>query len=112
MDDLLAKIKNKKFQKNILIYFIIFVVIILLLNWLVKSMQTNRNKNQAENFNVYYSQLLKQCGQEKKVYDCCFNSVAYMAANNYKTAEISCNPGFKINTYNCQGSYKWCEMIR
>jgi len=112
MSDLLEKIKNRKFQKNILVYAIIFVIIILLLNWLIKSQAANRNKNQAESFDAYYSQLLAHCGKEKKVYDCCFNSVAYMAASNFEIAGIGCNPGFKLNTFNCQGSLKWCEMIR
>ena len=112
MDDLLTKIKNKKFQKNILIYFIIFVVIILLLNWLIKSQQANRNQNQVENFNAYYKGLLNQCGKDKEVYNCCFNSVAHMAASNLKIAGIGCEPSFKLNTFNCKGSYKWCEMAR
>jgi len=112
MSDLFDKLKNKKFQKNVLIYFMIFIVIIFLTNWLVKSGQNDRNKNQAENFNAYYKGLLAQCGQEKKVYDCCFNSVSYMAANDLKQAGIGCEPGFKLNTFGCKGSYKWCEMIR
>ncbi|MDD4272059.1 MAG: hypothetical protein PHF50_04640 [Patescibacteria group bacterium] len=103
---------NKKFQKNILIFAVIFILIILLLNWLIKSGQASRNKNQTEDFNVYYKELLARCGQEKKVYDCCFNSVAYMASNNLKLAGIGCNPGLKLNAYSCLGSYKWCEMIR
>lgn len=111
MNDLLDKLR-KKFLINILIYAVIFVVIIFLLNWLIKSGQADRDKNQAENFNEYYKSLLAQCGEEKEIYDCCFNSVAFMAANNYKIGGIGCDPGFKINTYNCQGSYKWCEMIR
>jgi len=112
MDNLSDKIKNKKFQKKILICIIIFVVIILLLNWLIKSGQANRSKNQAENFNAYYKGLLVQCDKQGAAYNCCSNSVAYMAANGFKQAGISCNPGFRLNTYSCAGSYKWCEMIR
>ena len=112
MDNLSDKIKNKKFQKKILIYIIIFVVIILLLNWLIKSGQSNRNKNQAENFNAYYKGLLAQCDKASAAYNCCFNSVAYMAANNFKQAGIGCDPGFKLNMFKCEGSYKWCEMVR
>ena len=112
MDEIKAKLKNKKFQKNILIYLLIFIAIIFLVNWLIKSGQADRNKNQAENFNVYYKNLLEQCGREQKTHDCCFNSVAFMAANNLKLGGVSCDPGFKINTFSCAGSYKWCEMIR
>ncbi len=113
MEDTKAILRDKKFQKKILIYLIIFIVIIFVVNWLIKSRQADRNKNQAENFNAYYKQLLAQCSYDKKIYDCCFNSVAYMAENNYKLATaIGCEPGYKINTYNCQGSYKWCEMFR
>ena len=112
MDEITGKLKNKKFQRNVLIYIIIFVVIIFLLNWLIKSGQADRNKNQAENFNAYYKGLLVQCGKDKKAYDCCFNSVEYMAANNLELAGIGCNPAFKLNTFSCPGSYKWCEMIR
>jgi len=112
MGETLNKFKNKNFQKNILIYAIIFVAVIFLLNWLVKSSQAGRNKNQAENFNVYYKELLRRCEKDGKIYDCCFNSVTYMAANNLKTAGIGCDPGFKLNTFDCQGAYKWCEMIR
>jgi len=112
MDEIIAKLKIKKFKKNIIIYFIIFIIIIILLNWLAKSGQANRNKNQEKNFNDYYKQLLNQCNKDKKIYDCCFDSVAYMAAGDLKTTEAGCNPGFKPNTFNCPGSYKWCEMIR
>jgi hypothetical protein len=112
MSDLFDKIKNKKFQKNIIIYFIIFLVMIFIVSWLVKSGQTARNKNQTENFNAYYKELLARCGKESESYNCCYNSVAYMASNSLKTAGIGCDPGFKINTFNCQGSYRWCEMIR
>lgn len=111
MGNLSDKIKNKRFQKKILIYIIIFVVIILLLNWLAKSEQANR-MNQAENFNVYYKGLLAQCDKASAAYTCCFNSVAYMAANNFKQAGIGCDPGFKLNMFKCEGSYKWCEMVR
>ncbi len=112
MDNLLAKIKNKKFLTNILVYGVIFFMVILLLNWLVKSGQAARNKNQAENFNVYYKKLLEQCDKKKEAYDCCFNSVAHMAAGNFKIAGMGCDPGFKLNLFSCPGSYKWCEMIR
>ena len=112
MGELSAKLKNKKFQKTILIYFVIFLAIIFLLNWLIKSGQADRNKNQAENFNDYYKGLSAQCGKDKEIHDCCFNSVAYMAQNDLKVAGIGCEPGFKLNTFSCKGTYKWCEMIR
>ena len=112
MGDIRAKLKDRKLWKKILIYFFIFILIIFLLNWLIKSGQADRDKNQAENFNVYYKNLLGQCGKEKKVSDCCFDSVAYMAVNDLKTAGIGCEPGFKLNTFSCQGSYRWCEMAR
>lgn len=114
MDDLLEKCKDKKYQKNFLIYLVVAIAIILLLNWLVKSGQADRSKNQAENYNAYYKELLRQCGvKDKQLYDCCASSVESMAANNYKlTSTIGCEPGFKINTYKCLGAYKWCEMIR
>ncbi|MDO8667700.1 MAG: hypothetical protein Q7K35_01220 [bacterium] len=105
---------NKNFKKNILVYLVIFIVIILLLNWLIKSGQANRSKNQAENFNVYYKELLRQCGiKDKELYNCCFSSIELMSANNFKLASgIGCDPGFKINTFKCLGSFKWCEMAR
>ncbi|GEM_PF-7017187 len=112
MDQIKNKLKNKNFQKKLLIYIIIFLAIIFIINWLVKSGQADRNKNQTENFSAYYKQLLSQCGREKEVYSCCFNSVALMAANNYKLAGIGCQPGFKLNTFDCAGAYKWCEMKR
>ncbi|MFA6306212.1 MAG: hypothetical protein WCV70_00415 [Patescibacteria group bacterium] len=113
MDDIKDKFKNKKFQANIIIYAVIFVIIILLLNWLVKSGQTSRNKNQEENFSDYYKSLLVKCDkQDEKIYNCCFASVAYMAANNLELAGIGCQPAFKLNTFGCLGSYKWCEMVR
>ena len=112
MSEITDKLKNKEFQKNVLIYIVIFLVVIFVLNWLVKSGQAARNKNQVENFNPYYKDLLVQCGKDKEVNNCCFNSVAYMAAGNYKLAGIGCEAGFKLNTFRCEGSYRWCEMIR
>jgi hypothetical protein len=97
-----------------LFYLIIFIVFVLLLSWLIKSAQAERDKNLVENFNDYYKGLLIGCGaQNQATYNCCLNSVKYMATSGYKlAAETSCNPGFKINTLLCLGSYKWCEMIR
>lgn len=106
------KLKDKNFIKIAATCLIIFIVIVALLNWLIKSIVAERNKNQAENFNAYYQELLSRCGQEKAVHDCCFNSVAYMSANNFKIADIGCDPGYKVNAYNCLGTYKWCEPIR
>ena len=105
---------DKKLWKKILLYLIIFLIIIFTVNWLVKSGQTRRNKNQAENFNGYYKNLLAGCqNKDAKLYACCFDSVAYMANNNFQqSSAIRCNPGFKLNTFNCPGAYKWCEMIR
>lgn len=105
-------IKDK--LKNILVVLVVFIIVILLLNWLVKSQEASRNKSQVENFNAYYKELLRQCSaKDKKLYDCCFSSVELMSVNNFKLASgIGCEPGFKINTYKCLGSYKWCEMAR
>lgn len=109
-----AKLKDKKFQKNILIYLIVFVVIIILLNWLIKSGQNSRNKNETESFNDYYKGLQARCSQEdKELYNCCLASVKQMAASNNKlAADLGCDLGFKINTLKCLGAYKWCEIIR
>ncbi|MBI4779423.1 hypothetical protein HY797_03155 [Candidatus Falkowbacteria bacterium] len=113
MSDLSDKIKDRKFQINVLVYAVIFIVVIIFLNWLIKSGQADRSKNQVENFNDYYKSLLAKCDKEnEKIYDCCLDSVKYMAAANFELAGIGCKPGFKLNTFNCIGSYKWCEMIR
>ena len=112
MGQVLNKFKNKKFRSLVFLYLIIFLIIIFLLNWLIKSSQAVRNKSQEENFSVYYKELLGRCDKDEKNYDCCFNSIAYMAANNLKLVGAGCGPGFKLNTFDCQGAYKWCEMIR
>lgn len=111
--DFLEKFKDKKTQKKILICLVIFILVILLLNWLIRAQQNNRNKSEAESFSKYYKDLMARCdNRDKKVYDCCFNSVSYMAANNLKLAGIGCNFGFRVIAFGCQGSYKWCEMIK
>ena len=114
MNDVKDKLRDKKFQKKFLICLAIFMIMVFSLNWLVKSQQESRQKNEVSNFSPYYKGLLAKCGQsDKAVYDCCFASVELMAANNYKSAPaIGCEPGYKINTYGCLGSYKWCEMPR
>ncbi len=106
-------IKSHFSKRLIIIYIVVFVIAVFLLNWLIKSQAAGRNKNQAENFNKYYKELAARCdNKDKKAYDCCFNSVVFMAAYNLRPAGISCEPGYKINTYECLGSFKWCEIIR
>jgi len=113
-EDISDKFKDKKFQKNILIYGVIFVIVIILVNWLIRARQNNYNKSEAESFSKYYQELMARCdNKDKKAYNCCFSSVAYMAAGNHELAPgLGCRFGFKLNTFNCQGSYKWCETIR
>lgn len=105
---------DKKIIKAVLFCLIIFIVIIVLLNWLAKSQQNSRFKNEASNFNDYYKELLRQCGnKDKQLYNCCSASVELMAANNYKLASnLGCDFGYKVDTYECLGSFKWCELIR
>jgi len=114
MDEIKSELKDKKLQKVIIICLIIFIIAVLTASWLVKAGQSDRNKSQAENFSNYYKELVAKCdNKDKKVYDCCFNSVAYMAAGNYQLAPgLGCQFGFKLNTFNCQSSYSWCEMTR
>ncbi|MDO8592470.1 MAG: hypothetical protein Q7R92_01690 [bacterium] len=105
---------SKKFKKIILIFAAFFMVAVLLVNWLIKSGQAGRSKNQIENFSDYYKRLLAKCDKKDgKSYNCCLKTVESMASNNYQLASgLGCPPGFKINTFNCPGSYKWCELIR
>lgn len=109
-----SKLKDRQFKKSIIIGLVIFIVVILILNWFIKSDQAGRNNKQAENFNPYYKNLLSRCGdKEDKNYGCCFNSVQYMSVGGFKLSSgLGCRAGFKLNTFNCQNSYKWCEPIR
>jgi len=114
MGNIKSKFKDKKFIKTLLIFLAIFIVVIILLNWLVKSGENGRQKSNADSFSDYYKGLMARCQrQDEKLYDCCFASVERMALGNLELAPgMGCQPGFKINTYRCLGSYKWCEMIR
>jgi hypothetical protein len=110
----MEKLKDVFSKRIILVYLAVFIIVVILLNWFIKSLESNRNKNEVSNFNGYYKELLYLCGnKDKQLYDCCINSVTYMAAGNYQLAPgLGCQFGLKLNTFSCQGSYKWCEMVR
>lgn len=112
MENIKEIINDKKNLRNIIIYSLLFIALIIILSFIINWRRTTDKEDTVKHLSSYYQGLLNQC-QLTKNPSCCADSVEYMAKLNYQSAsDLGCSFGQKINTLNCAGSFKWCEMIR